>query len=56
MKQLVLTQFDMPVLTVIALMIFVSIFVGMLFWVFRRNSKGLYETMGNIVFEEGAKK
>lgn len=56
MKQLVLTQFDMPILTIIALLIFVSIFVGMLCWVFRKKSKGLYETMGNIVFDEGANK
>ncbi len=38
----VASRFPMPWLTVLGLMIFLAVFVGVLLWVFRRGSAQLY--------------
>ena len=54
MKQIVLAGFDWTILTNIALVLFLSLFVGMLFWVFRKDSNNIYQEAANMpLAEEG---
>ena len=55
MKQLVLGSFDMTWMTNFALILFFSLFIGMLIWIFRRSSKELYSRVEQIPLEEGFK-
>ena len=47
-----LSKFPHIDLSLIALMIFVGIFVGMIFWIHRKNSKALYDKIANLPLEE----
>ena len=53
MKSSVLSQFDMTYLPVIACLIFAIVFVAMLVWVFRPESKGIYQKAERLPLELG---
>lgn len=56
MKQSVLAGFDWTILTNLALIIFLSLFIGILFWVFRKGSSKIYQKASNVPFaSEGEK-
>lgn len=48
MKSIVLSQWDLPWLSNLALLLFVSVFVFMLFLIFRKGSKSYFEKIGQI--------
>jgi cytochrome c oxidase cbb3-type subunit IV len=48
MKQHVLSFFPMKSLPMIGLILFLVLFVGVLIWVFRRNSDQFYKKMGQM--------
>jgi cbb3-type cytochrome oxidase subunit 3 len=48
MKSAVLSQFTLTYLPVIACLLFVAIFIGVIFWVLRPGSKSFYEQAGQI--------
>ncbi len=43
MKQLVLSNWNIPMLPTIALLLFASIFLGVIWWVSRKESRELYK-------------
>lgn len=51
MMSQVLSHFHLPWLTCIALLIFFTFFVSMLFWVFRKNGKPVYQYIENLPLE-----
>ncbi len=53
MKQLGLKYFTDTHLTAMGLLIFFLFFVGVLFWVYRKNSTQLYAELGNMPLENG---
>ncbi len=53
MKSQVLANWDMPWLSTFALLIFVTIFITVLFLIFRKDSKKTYQEVGNIPLSEG---
>ena len=53
MKSSVLSQFDMTYLPVIACLIFAIVFVAMLVWVFRPESKNVYHKAERLPLELG---
>ncbi len=53
MKSLVLSQWDLPLLPTIALLIFISLFVGVLWWVTREKNKSTYEEIKFLPLKEG---
>lgn len=48
MKQLAVTQFPMPILTIVALLIFVITFTLISFWAFRMLSKEKVQQLSNL--------
>lgn len=56
MKSAVLSKFTEIWLPSSALMIFVTVFVVMLFFVWRKSAAGSYEQASNLPFDEGKKK
>lgn len=52
MKAEVLSMFHMPWLTSLGLLIFFSLFVGMLVWVTRPGRQPLYEHLSRLPFSE----
>lgn len=48
MKQEVLSLFPSTHLTLIALLIFIIFFVGLLIWVFRKSAKKRYQKMAKL--------
>jgi cbb3-type cytochrome oxidase subunit 3 len=56
MKSLVLSNFNQMWLPLLALMIFISVFVIMLIHISRKSSKRLYNEAQNIPLDEGVKK
>lgn len=56
MKSLVLSNFNQMWLPLLALMIFVSVFVIMLIHISRKSSKRLYNEAQNIPLDEGSRK
>lgn len=56
MKSLVLSNFNQIWLPLVALMIFVSVFVVMLLHISRKSSKRIYNEAQNIPLDEGIKK
>ena len=55
MKSAILSQFDMTYLPVIACLIFALVFVSMLVWVFRPESKSVYQKAERLPLELGDK-
>lgn len=55
MKSTILSQFDMTYLPVIACLIFAIVFVSMLIWVFRPESKNVYQKLEKLPLELGDK-
>ncbi len=53
MKSQVLSNFAWTDLTVVAFVMFLSIFVFVLFWTFRKDSKQFYEDAGSLPLSEG---
>lgn len=47
----VASRFPLPWLTVVGLLIFFTVFVGVLVWVFRRGSAELYQQMAQAPLE-----
>lgn len=47
-----LANFDMPWLTCIGLLLFLSVFIGALLWVYRRGGNDFYENMQALPFDE----
>lgn len=56
MKAAVLSKFSEIWLPSTALMIFVTVFVVMLFFVWRKSGQTTYEEVQNLPFKEGKKK
>lgn len=50
MKQTVLEGFNWIYLTNFALVLFVSLFLGMLIWIFRKESKEVYREAADMPF------
>lgn len=55
MKSLVLSNFDQPWLPLVALIIFVTVFLIMLIHIFRKTSGENYKNIQNLPFDEGVK-
>ncbi len=55
MKQAVLSQWDMPWLPIIALLMFVVCFAVYTFWTYRKKNKKFYENVSLIPLEEAVK-
>lgn len=53
MKSVVLSQFDMTYLPVIACLIFVTLFICMLFWINRPGAKKLYKQIAKLPMDNG---
>jgi len=53
MKSQVLSNFVWTDLTVLAFIIFLTFFISVFVWTFRKNSKKFYQDVGNIPFDEG---
>ena len=57
MKQSVLAGFDWTILTNIALLIFLTLFIGIVIWVFRKDSSKIYQEASSVPLgAEGEKK
>lgn len=57
MKQSVLAGFDWTILTNIALLIFLTLFIGIVIWVFRKDSSKIYQEASSVPFApEGEEK
>ncbi len=52
MKSQVLSNWNIPWLPSLVLIMFVAIFIGMLFMIYRKGSKELYQTTGNLPLNE----
>jgi cbb3-type cytochrome oxidase subunit 3 len=50
MKQEVLRHFGMTYLTIGALFIFMTLFVSVVFWLYRKNSKVFYQSVAHLPF------
>lgn len=50
MKQSVLAGFDWTILSNIALLIFLGLFIGIVFWVFRKDSNKIYREASSMPF------
>lgn len=48
-----LSQTDLLIFPLFAVVLFTGIFVGMLFWVFRPGGRALYEARGRMVLDDG---
>lgn len=48
MKQEFLTSFPSPTMAMIGVFIFLVVFVGVLFWVFRKGSKKKYDKVSQL--------
>lgn len=55
MKSQVLSNFAWTDLTVLAFIIFLTFFIFVVYWTFRRGSKNFYEDASSIPFKEGRK-
>ncbi len=53
MKKQVFESFDLTILPSIGMVLFLTVFIGMIIWVFRKNSKEIYQEMSQIPLEEG---
>lgn len=56
MKSTVLANWNMPLLSSFALLLFVAVFAGVLFLIFRKNSKDLYNNVSQMPLNEGSNK
>jgi len=52
-KQAFLANFGFMEIPLIAEFLFLSIFIGCIFWVFRKGSKKIYEKISQLPLEEG---
>ncbi len=55
MKQLVLSQFDMPWIPITGLILFVTCFALYTYWTFRKENKSFYQHVSRIPLEDAAK-
>ena len=53
MKQFILSRFDMPWISVLALLIFMFLFISVIFWLFRKDSNDIYSEAVKVPFNEG---
>jgi cbb3-type cytochrome oxidase subunit 3 len=53
MKQEVLSNFEWIYLSVFGLLLFLTLFLGMLAWIWRKDSKKTYEEASRLPFQEG---
>lgn len=49
----VLAHLHWSTLPVISMFLFLSVFVGAVLWVFRKDSKTIYEKLGNLPLDRG---
>lgn len=56
MMSQVLSNFHLKELTVVAFLIFLSFFLFVLYWTFRKGTTQLYKEVENIPFEDSLKK
>jgi hypothetical protein len=47
----VLSHFHLPVLSCLGLLLFFGVFVGMLFWIFRKGSDEFYQALSDLPVE-----
>jgi cbb3-type cytochrome oxidase subunit 3 len=52
MKQLVLSNFDLPWIPITGLVLFVSSFIAYTYWTFKKENKALYQEASLIPLEE----
>ena len=55
MKSQVLSQFNIPMLPVIALILFTTLFAGVVWWVTKKSNRERYEQAAQIPLSEGEK-
>ena len=53
MKSQVFKNFDLTILPSIGMILFLIIFLGMIIWIFRKDSKSIYKELSNIPLDEG---
>ncbi|MCB9091929.1 MAG: CcoQ/FixQ family Cbb3-type cytochrome c oxidase assembly chaperone [Halobacteriovoraceae bacterium] len=53
MKSQVFENFDLTILPTIGMIVFLVVFLFVVIWVFRKNSKKIYTEMSNIPLNEG---
>ncbi len=51
MKQEAFSYFTMGYLNVIAMLIFMSVFVGVIFWIYRKSSQSYYQKISRLPLE-----
>ncbi len=54
MKQELLAQFPVPMVVGLAVFIFLTVFIGLLFWVFRKGSSKVYSEVEQLPLREGS--
>ena len=52
MKQIVLSNFDMPIIPIIGLTIFFIFFVSVLLWVYRKHSNQIHQEASQLPLQE----
>jgi len=55
MKTAVLSQFDMSILPITTMILFMSLFFGVIYWLFRQESKEIYSEAKNMPLNDGTK-
>jgi cbb3-type cytochrome oxidase subunit 3 len=53
MKSQVLSNFAWPELSILAFLIFLTFFCGMIYWTFRKGTRSLYKDVSTLPFDEG---
>jgi len=53
MKQIVLANINSPLLPMLGLALFIALFVGILLWIYRKDSNEHYKTMENLPMNDG---
>lgn len=53
MKSQVFKNFDLTILPTIGMILFLTIFIGMIFWIYRKDSKDIYKELSQMPLDEG---
>ena len=56
MRKEVFANMDLSILPSIGLLCFLFVFIGVLFWIYRRGSKDLYKEISSTILEENKTK
>ena len=53
MKKEVMANMDMTAFPIIGLFCFLAVFIGVIFWIYRKNSSAVYADAANSALDEG---